>query len=254
LVVDLASRNGTYVDGERLAPGAERVLAEGAKLGFGGAHATWSLARACPPRAFAVSLDSGAREQAAEGVLELPSLTGAEAAIYRVGRAEWTVERAAGRAAVRDGEVLDLGERWRVFLPGSLERTATLAGGWSLERLTLVFHVSRDEEDIVLHLRDRDEHLTLPHRSHHVLLLALGRERLRDAENEALSGRSQGWMDRDLLLSQLKITTATLDQQVHRARQQFQQLQIHEARRLVERRRGSGALRIGAARLEVRAT
>jgi len=252
-VVDLASRNGTYVDGERLGPGAERVLREGATLGFGGARAAWTLADARPPRAFAVSLDSGACEEAEEGVLELPQSTGCDAAVYRGGAVEWLVERAGGQAVIRDGEVLNLAERWRVFLPGRIERTLTLDDAWSLERLTLAFLVSRDEEDIVLRLQERDRCLELPHRSHHSLLLALARERLRDRDNAALTGGSQGWLDRELLLSRLKISIATLDQQVHRARQHFQQLEIHGARRLIERRRGSGALRIGAARLDVRA-
>jgi hypothetical protein len=62
---DLGSRNGTYVDGQRLAAGSRCPLRAGARLGFGRPEPAWVLADDGPPD------DAGAAEASATVGLEV---------------------------------------------------------------------------------------------------------------------------------------------------------------------------------------
>jgi hypothetical protein len=253
-VRDLHSKNGSWLNGVALPAGDERPVATGDTLGFGTAEAAATLLSSEPPSAFAVLVDGVRSVQANEGVLELPDTGAPEVCVFRSSSGGWVCESSAGTAPLYDRSVVKAATHsWRVHLPNALPVTATLdQGAWSLQAVGLVFRVSHDEEDIELTVHSGSRDVAFAHRSHHTLLLQLARERLADASNHDVSPRAHGWIDRQTLLDDLRITPSTLDQFVHRARKQLEEASVDGARRVVERRRGSGALRIGAARLEVR--
>src|ERR1700742_4494867 len=56
---DLGSRNGTIVDGRRLAPGERSALARGAVIAFGQADNAWRLVDDAPPAVIAVPTEGG---------------------------------------------------------------------------------------------------------------------------------------------------------------------------------------------------
>ena len=58
---DLGSRNGTFVDGQRLEAGGRVGLRQGMTIGFGSAGGIWRLVDDGPPRALAVPVDGQSR-------------------------------------------------------------------------------------------------------------------------------------------------------------------------------------------------
>ncbi len=253
---DLASKNGTWVNGTRLKVGASAPLEPGMTLGFGGSDDEYRWSNSTPPAAFAIHLGTGVCVVAAEGVLRLGD-DHISVDVFRGSAVSWIAVEATGSRTANDGDVITVGaDRWRLQLPNTAPPTATLRTSTpSIEGLTLEITVSREEEDVSVRAAHGSSLWTVDHRNHHALLLALARERLADETLGAGDddSRSHGWYDRGLLGNDLHVSVQTLDQYVHRARRQFAEWGIDGAHRVVERRRGSGALRLGVSRVVIHA-
>ncbi|MFT4621424.1 MAG: hypothetical protein ACI8PZ_000076 [Myxococcota bacterium] len=247
-VRDLGSRNGTWVNGARLAPGEEASLVEGARIGFGRPEGEWTLIDSGPPVAHAVCGDRVVVADG-EGSLGIPPDDPA-AWVYRVGAA-WRLEREGDVHDARDGDAIVVGEHtWRLALPEPLG--STLAQGATPAALcdvVLVFHVSSDEEHVELEVQRGAAVDKFKHRAHHYLLLTLAR--LRAEEHAAgVDEADAGWVYQDDLSHQLRLGTNGLYQQIHRSRRQLRGVGVGDSERVVERRSGSGQLRIGTANVE----
>ena len=243
VVRDLASRNGTWIDGSRLEAGQEATLRVGSRLAFGDQDDLWRVEQLDPPGACARCLEPPRLVHASGGVLLLPDSEEPELAIFSDG-AGWSLERGSDTRAVRDGEALTVaGCRWHLILPGVLEPTAPARPDTRVR-----FRVSRDEEFAALELLQGDDVHSLPPRRHHYLLLTLARQRLRDHD---LPPTSRGWIDQDDLANQLRLSTQTVNVHVFRARRELGELDEHLASQLVERRPGTRQLRFGLATAEI---
>jgi len=245
---DLHSRNGTFVDRLRLAPGERTALVSGAVLGFGHPE-SFVLIDAEGPGMFAEPVGGGEPAEAQGGILALPGPSAPELMVFR-GAGCWLVERGGATAEVADGEVLRVdGGAWLLHLPEPLPQTAkSIVGAPHLDDLTLRFRVSRDEEYIELVAVSEQGTIDLKARSHHYTLLVLARARLRD---QALAPEAQGWIHQSELLEQMRVDGSHLHISIYRARQQLGEAGVVGAGRVVERRPGTRQVRIGTAKLEI---
>jgi hypothetical protein len=247
---DLGSRNGTHVDGVKLAPGARINLRAGAVIGFGAEAPPFELVDASAPQLMAVHLTSGTCRIADAGYLSLPDPQDPELCVYYDPQGRWLSERHGEAAAIDDRAVVTVGagELWRVYLPRACASTWAGDGLLQLAQLRLRFAFSRDEEHVELSTLHGERRLDLQVRAHNYLLLLLARRRLADAR-AGLPAAEQGWIRQSELLRMLRMDDNHLNISIHRARTQLARLGVTDAAALFERR--PRQLRIGAAELEL---
>lgn len=255
-VRDLGSRNGTFVDGERVEVGARAALPAGARLGFGAAGG-YVMGGARPPRALAWQGASGEETvRAAEGgLLALPDADAPAVSVY-ADEGGWRLE-ADDTERVVDGmdAIVVHGIEWHLWAPGGAgeaPRTTLDARDRpvSVHDIGLRFRVSRDEEHVEVTVERPDGELALEPRAHHYMLLLLARLRLEDTEASAAEA---GYVDSELFAEMLGAAPPKVNLEVFRARRQLAECGIEDAARLVERRPHARQLRIGVARLSVEA-
>ncbi len=243
---DLGSRNGTWVNGERLRDRIWRALHHGDCVQFASAGERWWLADASPPSAVATS--GTERLEAANGLLILPNAERPEVSIVFTG-GEWRMDRDCEWVPVHDRQTIDAGgATWTLSLPACVaneETELTPAGAdHELERFVLEFDVSDNEESVRLSLIGQHERIHLPERAFHYVLLVLARARLADVA-AGKDGRSAGWVARDDLLARLGASPEALNVDIHRARRQLADAGLTSASGIVERRHGAAELRLG---------
>lgn len=246
---DLASRNGTFVAGRRLATGERVALSAADALGFG-QPGGFRLASAEPPAPFAVPVDGGSPILACNGLLALPDADEPELTLHRDPERGWALERAGRVETTHDRAVVQTRPgALRLFLPGALSPTEE-AGGMAvtIAALELRFRVSRDEGAVELLGFHGQSIIDLKVRAHHSTLLLLARARLRDAGREP---ERQGWLAQDDVCQQLGCTLDRLYINIFRIRRQLAEAGVMDAGNVIERRAGTGLLRIGVSQLEV---
>ncbi|TNE92459.1 MAG: FHA domain-containing protein [Deltaproteobacteria bacterium] len=245
---DLGSRNGTFVDGERLEPGKPVVLSVGATLAFGVSDEKWELVEAGPPSAVAEHVASGRVRIATDGILALPDGDAPLAEVFARGR-EWRLEMDGESRVLQDEEVVSVGgEAWRIRVPSAIEGTVAVDSGPSLSTVQLRFAVSMNEEHVELTLIHRGKETALEAREHGYTLLTLARARVDEAE---LPTGEQGWIDRDRLLRMLGVDANALNVSIYRARGQLAAAGLEGAAGIVEVRRGARRIGIDPERIEI---
>lgn len=252
---DLGSRNGTFVNGERLPHGKLHALGQGDELAFGDPAASWTLVDVGPPRLAARRLSDGVLIEASHGVLLLPSEEAPRASVFESRSREWVLESASEVCHVLDGQTVEVdGERFQIALPaGSATTMKGAADELSAADLTLSFRVSRDEEHVEVSVVLPGGPQVLPPRAHHYTLLTLARARLRDASSADLVEAQRGWLFVDDLCRSLAVEETRLNVEIHRIRQDFAALGVGASSSIVERRRGSRQLRLATPHVTVSA-
>src|SRR5262249_12634757 len=199
---DLGSRNGTSVDGRKLASGERLTIGRGAVIAFGQPENAWRLDDDAAPTIMAISDDEDAPMCARNDLLALPSDDDPEVAIFRDPGGNWLIEQS--------GETVRVADRTTVRAAGRdylLRGPDVIAPTWDnsspaphLAALTLQFKVSRDEEYVALTARGEHHVIDLGARAHHALLLTLARSRLEDRKARPATERvpalesSEGWV------------------------------------------------------------
>lgn len=157
----------------------------------------------------------------------------------------WVLEHDEGVEVVRDGQVVEVsGTSFELELPQLVDETRERKGATGQARLEL--RVSQDEEHIEVTVRQGEQLVALGHRSFSELVLHLSRARLEDRE---LAEAEQGWRYADEAGKGLGLDRCQLNMAVFRARQAVKKGGLDLE--LVERRRGSGQLRLAVADVEV---
>ena len=253
-VRDLGSKNGTFVGARRLAAGERVPLIVGDTIALGAAGPpapVLVLPDAAPPTAGARHATSGVTRLASDGLLVLPDDEHPLVTLVEGGDGRWVLEAEGAARLVSDGETVSAGgEAWTLDLPQG--KSSTLEAGPAapaLESIALRFVVSRDEERVDITVVCPSEEIHLPSRSHHYLLVTLARARLAAAD---ASPAERGFLDRSDLCRMLATDELRLNVDVHRARRQFAALGIRGAANIVDRRTGTGRIRLGVERVDVR--
>jgi hypothetical protein len=251
---DLGSRNGTFLDGERVAPGARVLLRVGSQLRFGNAPEVWDVADVAPPSTSVVDIATGERIFALDELIALPKQDAPELFVSRQANGDWVAELAEKVWEPRPLEVLIAGGRQYRFEPGGAVN-ATMAG--ASEQVTpgavaLEFVVSRNEEYVELTICHERGRIPLRPRAHTYLLLTLARLRLRDQEDPSVAPNGQGWVYQERLVKMLATSPTQLAVDIFRARKQFSEAGVVDAALVIERRGTSHELRIGVSKLSVR--
>ncbi|WP_437678271.1 hypothetical protein [Sorangium sp. So ce131] len=188
---------------------------------------------------------------ASAGLIVLPDDENPRASLVEERDGSWAVEAqgTARLASDREPLVVD-GEAWILDLP---QRTSSTAEGSSdaltLSAIALRFAVTRDEERVDITVVCPDREIELPARSHHYLLMTLARARLAEAGAPPVE---RGWLERKELCRMLATDELRINVDVCRARKQFAGLGIQDAASIVDRRVGTGRIRLGVERVDVR--
>lgn len=237
LVRDLGSRNGTWIDGQRLGAGNQVDLSANSQIAFGDPATTWTLCDAGPPVARAFCAARG--EQLAEdgGVLLLPNGETPEWSVSQQGSG-WLAEGLSDSHPVTDGDTLTAGGAlWRLMLPVPLDPTVQAQRATSALR----FRVSPNEEYVEIDLLHGETVHTVSSQSFSYLLLTLGRQRRSD---DHLPEEQRGWVHAEALSQMLRMPVNTINVYVYRARRSFGRLAPELGRSLIERRARTGQMRL----------
>jgi hypothetical protein len=245
---DLGSRNGTFVEGRRLAPGERLVLSVSQVFSLGSSGVEFRLLEGGPPVARARHLGTGLVRTAVGSLLVLPDDGSPEVSLFTEA-GQWILELRDTRRSVVDQERIRLGQQeWVVELPCAARETMEDAAGLNLQDVHLRIGVSRDEEHVEVRVQCGGREHVLPSRTHQYLLATLARRWLAEhGQPEA----DRGWVDRDTLCRMLATDVNKLNVDIHRVRKQLGALGVEGAAGVVERRPGTGQVRIGVRSVEV---
>ncbi|MCB9543496.1 MAG: FHA domain-containing protein [bacterium] len=235
-VRDLASRNGTWVQEQRIDPGEDIPLALGHSVAFGDPRRRWWLMSADPPAIFAESLARPVRVDAIDGVLGLPSNDDPRVIVY-AGDRGWLIEDTDGTRPTHDRAVVVVADTpWRLALPAALDGTAALGFDGSGVRVLVTGSFERPRVDV----QRADGWQTLRAASCDRLLWLLTHER-EDDDTRPAHDPDRGLTHVDLVARALGIDPRTVDVYVHRLRHRLGAHGVHD---LIERRAGVGQLRL----------
>jgi hypothetical protein len=250
---DLASVNGTWLDGQRVPAGEERALRTGSRVAFGKEEAEWEMIADSPPVAMVVPLNGDPPIVIEGDLLPLPSAEDPAAIVYRSLGDSWMLEEGdTPPVPLADLQVFHCGGRaWRFSWPGNVLATTRVevpAGAIHLRDLALEFRVSLNEEHVLLRVRRRGRMIDFGEHAYHYLLLTLARARLEDAKR-GVPESSCGWVDAETLCRSVATTRTQVGVDVFRNRKQLVEAGVIEATGIIERR--PGELRIGVADITI---
>lgn len=249
-LLDRGSKNGTFLEGERIAPGSCHRIKVGAAIAFGDPAEAWILRDAGKPLPMIVALDT--RETlVVSGGLQLPSSDDPHYLIYCDTDGCWKLEDRDGRTTLlRNGLIFSMGSRsWRFCCSEAIKATAGVSAAARISP-TARFDVSRDEDFVELHLEFPNRNVYVGARAHNYLLLTLARARLKDRES-GLPETSCGWTPKTELAAGLRVAPVQIDREVFRIKQHLANLESTSAVALIERRPRTGQLRFGLSTISV---
>ncbi len=247
-IKDLASRNGTFLNGTRLEIGKAYALTRGAELAFGSEAESWVLVDDAAPRAMAIPIDGGEPLDLDQEIVGLPSSDSPEVSIFRDADGLWKLETQEGERTVLEHHRMFqvAGRAFRFANPDILGPTSTSLMPAGDTPVSLRFLVSRDEEHVEIRAEHGDLVVDLGARSHNYLLLLLARARRTD-EGNGFPDLSCGWIHIEDLLTALQITTTQLNIDVFRIRQHFSRVGLPGVGSVIERRPRNKQIRLGVA-------
>lgn len=248
---DLASRNGTTLNGSPIQTHRSRSLSLGDTLVFASEKERWRVVDLTPPQLLVRARDG--TTLTGRDYVSLPEPASPEATIYRQPTGRWVLERPDGTHALQDREIVVVrGQTWRVSIPGTTQGTLEeQKRPLSIVDLSIAFTVSSDEEHVELTLHGMRQPVALKPRVHNYLLLTLARARLADQARPGLSSAEHGWLYQDDLCRMLAMDSNAIYLQIHRARRQLEKAGIAQSADIVERRASSRQLRLGVASVTV---
>jgi hypothetical protein len=202
---DLGSRNGTFVDGQRLEPGVPQAIGKGTKLGFGEPDAGWTLEDDGPPTAVAIDLQSRETKEAIDGLLVLPNDEAPELTCYRDPQGNgWVVESPDGEVKAIDdqGIVRAANRSYLLALPMVSDATPMVDVAFALPNVTFRIGHTPNEERVEIGVVLRGKETWLEPREHGYLILTLARAR---EKSRNLPIEHRGWVPVEKLIELTKL-------------------------------------------------
>lgn len=248
---DLGSTNGTWLNGQKVAGGTDIAVRAGDTIAFGESRFAFCLEDAAPPEPMALALGGGEPALLTDGVILLPTSENPAASIFRAADGRWTLEAGDRVRTIEPGEVVDVnGTSFRFSCPNEWQATAKIQRVRLVTESVLHFDVSDDEEHVSLTIECDGERMPLGRSNAYYFLLTLAR--LRNADQRAERESEAGWTHREELTNMLKCGEQQLNVWVHRVRARFASKDFLDYASIVERRDGSGQLRVGVPRNVIR--
>jgi hypothetical protein len=219
-------------------------------LAFGTLSVLWELVDDTPPEAMAVN-QQGEHALLVGGMIAIPPSDKPLGAIYLTASGTWLLECPNQEVRpIANADVFDLdGQTWRFFCPGSAVTKTLLVKGTDIREARAIFTVSPDEEHVSLALSDGSKVVDLGARAHNYLLLTLARRRMKDS-SDGVPASSCGWTHQEELARALRTDPEHINVDIFRLRRRLSEFFVN-AGQVVERRTGTGQLRIGIASIEV---
>jgi len=249
---DLASRNGSFLNDERMAPGEVRPLEIGMRIAFGKTENQWQVNDLSAPSTMVVPLGEGEPVFAENDLIAIPSSQDPSVTVYRSVDGSWVLEQDIAVTPITNQQTFAFGGKTFKFCAVQDDSKTSLATAAALEvrHLLLEFSVSKDEEHVCLRARSGAYHFDLGERNHHYLLLTLARQRLQDA-SEGLQESACGWVYQDDFAHDPSMAPQQLSVDVFRIRKQFAAAGVTDAASIIERRPRTKQLRIGVPRISI---
>lgn len=257
LLTDLSSRNGTYLNGKRLASGSLNSveLKVGDEIAFAERDEVWILIDATPPQTVLIADDDSSPLPLNENSMRvLPNEQDALGYVY-YSRTSWRFEDETGKVhELGNGHLISVGGRsFRLHLPGEAAETPVAEHPVMERTLSLIeldIFVAADEETSAVSAKIDGQSFEVQARTHLYLLAFLARRRVLDHQ---LNNDYVGWVAVDEVCEQLGLSPELLGVMVFRCRKEFEKLGFSEPLTIVDRSK-KGFLRIGvdAERLSVR--
>jgi hypothetical protein len=245
---DLGSRNGTFIDGERVRAGEEYGVRRGSKLAFGRPTETsWEVVDESAPAPMVVPSD-GEDPVVLEGdLLAIPSAEDPRAMIYRHPNGHWVLEQPD--AAIRIGHLHLFevaGRAWRFCCVEDpcMTTAAVSVDELHVSRIHVHLLVAKNEEHVEIQIRNGARAVDLGTRTVNDLLVTLARARLDDAK-AGLPDAACGWVDSEELARDPSMAPPQLHVDVFRIRKHFAAHGVVDAANVIERRPRTRQLRVG---------
>lgn len=242
------SRNGTFVNGQRLQKDRPVLLEQDDEIRFGNADtAAWRVLELAAPADVLLPLSLGQHTIVLQPFQNLPDDAVPAACIYRAPSGQWVEETKDGMTLLNHGDTVYIGgHAWRLVC--AEERLNTLVP--SNQLACMRFECSENDDHVRLVLTRGRATMDLGVQTHHELLRLLALQRLADIQ-KGLDVPAQGWMAIDTLVSLLGMDKAHLHVLIFRMRKQLEEavsqgLIQHD---VIERRKGG--LRLGQVAVEM---
>jgi hypothetical protein len=237
------SRNGTWIDGNRLIPGEKTRLKKKNIIRFSSFEdSEWRLADDNPPSNVIVPLKGNGRSIRLDRFHVLPSEAEPDISVYISQTGEWVCENEKGVYPLNNGDIINHDQGlWQFFCDDPVDVTLSQK---MAKDISFRFHVSSDEEHVFLKIQVDKQAVDLGERAHHYMLLTLARQRLKDAE-EGVDQETQGWVETNRLADMLGLDPSHLNIQIYRSRKQIDDAlsELQNPPHVIERR--FGGLRFG---------
>jgi len=248
------SRNGTVVNGLVLSNGRACRMEPGDDIVFGDPGERWRWLDGKPPCPTAICRDRGLHIEGTDGVLLLPDDATPRASVCaRDGH--WELDINGGSCRVQDGEVVRVSDlSFELELP-CIDPAAIATHSYrhqlSILGARIHFQVSQDEEFVSVSFTTGSTTTALRPRAFHYLLLILARARLEDTA-AGVSEAEAGWLYADEVARRRCVSVEDTNVDICRARKQIaQSCQFVDAVHIIERRSGTGHLRLGVAAISI---
>ena len=244
------SRNGTWLNNNRLEIANSINLTVGDTIQFGGAiNSSWQVLDLSPPRPLLIPLHSDEPSIELDRLLALPDEELPALVIYQSDHNQWRYDDDSNSFTLKNGDIIhNNGLSWKFVAVEKIEPTLSSKKEKKNAIIRFRFRVSPDEEHVALHILQDQQTIDLGKRVHHYPLLVLARQRLKDA-GKGLDSISQGWIESQQFCSMLKMDYFHVNTQIYRARKQISQVipKGQNLPKVIERR--DGRLRFGSANL-----
>jgi FHA domain len=241
IVRDLASSNGTTVNGQLLGPRDRVVLNVGSILQFGGETETWRVVDVAAPPPCAALLGPQRYVWGQRSLLVLPDEASPDASVF-FSEGKWHVDDGGGVTSPACGDIAALPSGyWRLLLPDDPDAGGVTVGyQLELNKIELLFRAGPD--GVVLHIVHGSSQVRLPARACLQTLLVLARQRQRNDHPDG------GWIASAKLAELRACSVEKINVDVHRLRKLFEEAGVHGAANIVERD-DTKKLRIGVTRM-----
>ncbi len=255
---DAGSTNGTQIEGVRLSPGERARILVGAKLSFGSVDL--EMLDGAPPAPELIREEPNLVLRAQSGMFDLTPYHTCPATVVEHVDGDWWLDAGERSELLRDGDVFALDNvRWRLHAVSSVASTeqhgsADPAAGAPLGGAQLELYAPPELETAELVIRVGNK-VIRSHGRRERLLAKLVEFRIMDQLDPRIHPAEHGWVYADDLCTWLDLESIEhINVDVYRIRKHLIRSGVPNGASVVQRRRGTGQLRVGTHNISLTST